>query len=156
MVGACLGGRIRPGREQPRKGTSILRLTERRDLLRALNRLASSDPAERDRGALRAAELVRRRGIDWDDLLLPSDPPARARPHSSDCNTPKTAWPAAAIQLLANPGLTGVERDFLTKVCAWRRLGRDGIAQVEVIARRLAGSPSARGHAQTPDIGSKL
>ena len=136
-------------------GPITLRLTERRDLVRALNRLASSDPAERDRGALRAAELVQRRGIDWDDLLSPCDPPARARSHSPNGNAAETAWPAAAVQLLQDPNLTLEERQFLEKISGWRRPGRDGAAQVEAVARRLAGSPSARGHAQTPDIGSK-
>ncbi len=124
---------------------NILRLTERRDLLRALNRLASPDPAERDRGALRAVELVQRHGLSWDSLLPAPNRPARARSPSSGGDAANVAWPAAAVRLLEDPGLTREERQFLEKISAWRRPGRDGVAQVEAIARRLQETPCARG-----------
>ena len=107
----------------------ILRKSDRRDLVRALERLASPDPAERASAAARAVEMTKQCGATWSQLLAPAvpDDAADSRP---------SAWPAPALALLERPDITDEDRIVLRRLAAWRAPGKAGWSMLREIQVR--------------------
>jgi hypothetical protein len=115
-------------------GTITLRLTDRRDLVRALERLGSVDPAERARVAQRVADLVQRRGARWGDLLLPASDEVTG---VAGVEVLQVVWPAPVLALMNHPALTDQEHTELRRLAAWRAPGQSGLERLRTIAARV-------------------
>ena len=104
----------------------ILPKSVRRDLVRALDRLASDNPAERASSAQRVVELVQQRRLTWSQLLVSSVPDETV-----------DAWPAPALELLEQPGVTEDDRATLRRLSAWRAPGKAGLGLLRDIRARV-------------------
>ena len=104
-----------------------LRMTDRKLLLKYLAKLADADPTTRADAALKASELLQRKGVPW-SAFIPLDRDAADVPGE---------WPAPATRLLDHPGLTNDERLYVRKVAAWKSPGTDCLARLQAIAERV-------------------
>ncbi len=103
-----------------------LRMTDRKVLLRYLAKLADADPSTRADAALKASELLQRKGVPWTAFI-----PLERRDESAG------DWPAPATRLLDHPDLTTDERLYVRKVAAWKSPGTDCLARLQAIAERV-------------------
>ncbi len=104
-----------------------LRMTDRKTLLRYLTKLADADPTARADAALKASELLQRKGVPW-TAFIPIEREASGAP---------IKWPATAAHLLTHPDLTAEERAYVKKVSVWRAPGADCLARLQAIAQRI-------------------
>ena len=104
-----------------------LRMTDRKVLLRYLTKLADADPTTRANAALKASELLQRKGVPW-SAFIPLEREAADAP---------AEWPTPATRLLEHPDLTVDERLYVRKVAAWKSPGTDCLARLQAIAERV-------------------
>ena len=104
-----------------------LRMTDRKALLRHLAKLADADPTTRADAALKASELLQRKGVPWIAFI----------PLERETSNAPAAWPAPATSLLDHPDLTKDERAYVRKVAAWKSPGTDCLARLQAIAERV-------------------
>ncbi len=104
-----------------------LRMTDRKVLLRHPAKLADADPTARADAALKASELLQRKGVPWTAFI----------PLEREASNAPAEWPAPATRLLDHPGLTNDERLYVRKVAAWKSPGTDCLARLQAIAERV-------------------
>ena len=107
-----------------------LRLTDRKKLLAYLAALGAPEPEIRAGAALKADEMVKRKGLTWFALI-----PA-AEQNDTVNETPPPGWRADVLALLNRPDLTPIDRAFLQKLAHWRAPGADGLHRLRAIAER--------------------
>lgn len=122
---------------------SRLTNTDRDRLIKVLGLLESNHDGERAAAGFMAAQMLRDRGLDWNDLISPAEPPALRQPvtvRSMRVPTyPASSW-IAQIQFLRRHAarLNAWETEFLRSAVARTRLTtRQGEILFEIQDRLL-------------------
>lgn len=108
-----------------------LRMTDRKRLLSHLVKLGAPDPGLRAAAALKATELLQRRGLSWAALV----PVGR----DDDADDVPPDWRALALELAEHPALAPDERVYVLKVAGWRVPGAAALVRLREIAERVGG-----------------
>lgn len=109
---------------------------ERTKFVRVLRLLESDQIGEQSAAATTAMRMLRARGLDWDNLILPALPaplPTAPRGPGARSAESTSTWSAKIGWLLQRPEfLTEWERDFVKSVSTRGRLSEK---QIEVLHR---------------------